>query len=131
MSYKTCFPLKGDRNSGMVVLQGSFRPNGNGTVDNTKNVGAGFTVARTGVGTFTITLDDSYAALYGASFQVQLNAAAATQVILGAVDVVTAKTIAITAMAEAAGSFAAADIASNANNRIFFTLVLKDSAVAP
>jgi hypothetical protein len=39
-----------------VRICGSFEPNGTGTVSSTYYRGAGFTVTRTGVGTFTVTL---------------------------------------------------------------------------
>lgn len=114
-------------NYGEVKLCGSFRPNGTGAVDNTTNTGHGFTVARTGVGTFTITLSDSWHQLISGKFQVQMNAATDLVVqIVGAVDVLSAKTIPIAVLASAV----ATDIASNANNRIYFELTLKNSTVS-
>ncbi len=112
-----------------VVLTGSFRPNGTGAVDNTLNTGFGFTVARTGVGTFTITLADKWPVLQSAQFQLQLATAVSGDVCMGAVDVASAGTIAITYLADNdAAPSAAGDIASNASNRIFFTLVFQNSA---
>jgi hypothetical protein len=114
-------------NYGEVKLCGSFRPNGASAVDNTLNTGHGFTVARTGVGAYTITLADSWQSLISAKFQVQMNAATDLVVqVIGAVDVLTAKTIPISALAAAV----ATEIASNANNRIYFELTLKNSTVS-
>lgn len=107
------------------VIAGSFRPNGASAVDNTLNTGKGFSVARTGVGAFTITLEDKYTGLDAASWEVQLNAAADWVIVRGATDVSGARTIAITHRTGGA----AADIASNANNRIGFVLFLANSAV--
>lgn len=108
------------------VIAGSFRPNGSSAVDNTLNTGEGFTIARTGVGAFTLTLADKYAGLDAAAFQLALGTpAAAHDICIGAVDVVDAKTIAF--VHYSAG--AAADIASAAGNRIHFTLVLANSTV--
>lgn len=108
------------------VIAGSFRPNGASAVSNTTNTGVGFTVERTGVGAYRITLTDKYVSLIGAQFQLALGTtAAAHDICLGAVDVVTAKTIAF--VHYSAG--AAAEIASDAANRIYFTLVLANSSV--
>jgi len=108
------------------VIAGSFRPNGSSAVSNTTNTGVGFSVARTGVGAFTITLTDKYVSLIGAEFQLALaTPAAAHDICIGAVDVSSAKTIAF--VHYSAG--AAADIASDAANRIYFTLTLSNSSV--
>ena len=127
MAYKTAFPLKGHRNSGVVVFSGSFKPNAGSAVDNTANTGAGFTVAYTGVGIFTITLDDSYVRCLSATATVSLSAVANTFVQWGAIDVTTAKTLVINVLTAGV----AANIAANAANRIHFSLVLQDTSVTP
>ena len=92
---------------------------------NASNTGAGFTVARGGTGSFTVTLADSYPGLLSAQCSVGLNAAADTKVQFGAIDVTTAKTVVITVITTAS----AADIASNANNRIHFVLFLRNTSL--
>lgn len=108
---------------GMVKAEGSFAPAGTGAPTAVK--GKAFTVARTGVGVFVVTLADKYAELIRGSASLQLNALADTDVILGAIDVVSAKTVTI--LVKTAG--VAADIAANANNRIHFSLTLRNTAV--
>lgn len=130
MSYKALYPLKGDRNIGVALLQGSFCPNGSGAIDNGTNTGAGFTVARTGVGEFTVTLDDAYVSLLSAQVSVQLAASAVTLVQFGVIDL-SAKTLIINVIGSSGGSPGAADIDANANNKIHFALFLKDSSVTP
>ena len=117
-------------NYGEVTLSGSFRPNGSSAVDNTANTGHGFTVARTSAGVFTITLADRWNGLIAGHVTLALNAADDKIVQLGAIDVVTNGTVVINVLDNAAGTFSASDIASNANNRIHFTLVLKNSTVS-
>lgn len=111
---------------GRKLIAGSFLPNGAGAiaVDPLWN---GFTVARTGVGQYTITLADSYAALVSAKPSLQMNAATDLKLQWGAIDVVTAKTLVLNALAVATPT----EIASNANNRIFFELTLRNTTVTP
>jgi hypothetical protein len=114
-----------------VKLDFTIVPNGTSTptiVGDTQK--AVQSISRQGVGTYTITLKDSYKTLIAVQFGFQLNAAAATlAVVTGATDVVTAKTIPFTILQESAGTFAAADIAANANNRIGVSITLSDSTV--
>lgn len=107
---------------GVKILQGSFRPNGTSAVDNTLNKGKGFTVARTGVGDFTITLDDAWNHLVAAQVALMLAAAADSVVILGPADVTTATGGTVELFVLTAGS--SADIASDADNWVHFTLHL-------
>ena len=114
-----------------VDLDISFQPNGTGAVDNTQNKGqTQATVTRTGVGVFNVVLKDGYADLDSIAFGVRLNAAVATLVVVtGAVDVNVTKTFTITVMQESAGTFAAADIANNANAWICIKGTLANSSV--
>ena len=119
---------------GRLLCEGAFRPNGNGAIDNTLNKGVGFTVARTNVGIYTVTLTDPYIDLVSHWLGLRLNALASVWLQLGAVDVSSAKTIVINAyQPTAAGNTAAAafDIASHANNWIDFGLILRKSTVGP
>lgn len=112
---------------GGVVVAGGFRPNGAGAIDNTLNVGTkGWTVARTGAGQFTITLDDGYPSVVAVVGMSQLNAALDGFIQgRGALDVTTAKTMVLENMIGAV----ATDIASNANNWVYFIAFLKNSQV--
>jgi hypothetical protein len=112
---------------GIKIISGSFAPNGASAVSAASVKGKGFSVARTGAGVFTITLQDAYVALLAGHCTLQLSAAADQFVQLGAIDVVTAKTVVINAWD--ISDAALADIAANANNRIHFTLVLSNSSL--
>tara|TARA_R100000656_G_scaffold58802_1_gene45816 strand:- start:238 stop:618 length:381 start_codon:yes stop_codon:yes gene_type:complete len=107
------------------IVCGSFLPNGSSAVDNDSNTGTGWTVARGGTGSFTVTLTDKYPALLSGQCSLALNAAADSKVQFGAIDVASAKTVIINVITTAS----AADIASNANNRIHFCLFLRNSSL--
>ncbi len=111
---------------GRVIVHGSFLPNGSSAiaVDPLWN---GFTVAWTSTGLFTITLTDRYVALVSAHADFQMNAATDVKPQWGAIDVVTAGTLQLRSIAVAAVT----DIAANANNRVFFTLILRNTTVTP
>ena len=110
-------------NPHVKIIAGSFKPNGSSAVDNTANTGAGWTVARGGVGIFTVTLGDTYPGILSATCSVALSAVADTKVQFGAIDVASAKTLVINVITTAS----AADIAANAANRIHFCLVLRNT----
>lgn len=103
-----------------VFMAGSFAPAGTGAPTDLR--GKGFTVARTAVGTFVLTLDRVFSKLISGEATLQLAASADSQAQLGTVDL-TAKTVVIRILT--AGSDA--DIAANANNRVNFILVLGES----
>ena len=109
------------------VISGSFAPNGASAISSSSVLGAGFTVARSGVGEYTITLNDSWVAVDSATATLQM--AAATDLLLqwGAIDVVTAKTLVLRAQAGATPT----EIAANAANRVHFELVLRNTTVTP
>ena len=50
-------------NPHVKIVCGSFAPNGSSAVDSASNEGTGWSVARTGTGSFTVTLDAKYPAL--------------------------------------------------------------------
>jgi hypothetical protein len=110
---------------GRVVVSGSFAPNGSSTLAATSVNGAGFSVARTSTGLFTITLNDSYPALIGAALGLQLASGDDKFLQFGSIDV-NAKTVQIRVWDVSAA--AVADIAANANNRINFVLVFKNTS---
>ena len=97
-------------NPHVKIIAGSFCPNGSSAVDNDSNTGAGFTVARSGTGSFTVTLDATYPGLLSAQCSIALNAVADSKVQFGA-------------------TASAADIAANANNRIHFCLFLRNTSL--
>lgn len=105
-----------------VVVAGSFAPAGAGAPTDTK--GKGFSVARTAIGVFTVTLDARFNQLLAGVVSVQLAASANTMAQLGAVDL-SARTVVIRTLTAGAD----ADIAADANNRVNFTLVLRNSGV--
>jgi len=111
---------------GRKIIAGSFLPNGSSAIvaDPLWN---GFTVAYTSTGLYTVTLTDSYVALISATHGLQLNTAADIKLQWGLIDVVTARTLQIRSLAVAALT----DIAANANNRIFFELILRNTTVTP
>lgn len=106
----------------LVIISGSFAPAGAGAVTDTR--GKGFSVSRTGVGTFQILLDKVYSALHSQTATLQLAASADTVLQFGTVTLAS-KTIVLRALT--AGTDA--DVAANANNRVNFTLLLKNSSV--
>lgn len=112
-------------NRGEVILCGSFAPNGASAVNAASTQGIGFSVARTSTGLFTITLQDSYVALLSAEVSLQLASGDDKVLQLGSIDVVTAKTVQVRVW-DISGA-AVADISADANNRIHFTLRLKNS----
>ena len=112
---------------GVKVIAGSFAPNGGSAVDADSIKGKGFSVARTSTGLFTITLQDAYTALLAGNATLQLTAADDKFVQIGAVDVVSAKTIQIRVW-DISGA-AVADVSAAAGNRINFELFLSNSSL--
>jgi len=112
---------------GVKVIAGSFAPNGSSAVASTSNKGKGFSVARTSTGLFTITLQDAYTALLAASANLQLTTGDDKFVQIGAIDVVSAKTIQIRVW-DISGA-AVADVSAAAGNRINFVLILSNSTL--
>jgi hypothetical protein len=115
--------FQGTLDKGVVHIQGSFAPQGTSAPTTVR--GTGFSVARTSAGLFTITLQDKYMSLIAGDAQVQLAAAADLVAQIGNVDVSSAKTVEIRILAAAV----ATDISANANNRVHFNLILKNSTV--
>jgi hypothetical protein len=109
-------------NPGVKIVAGTFKPNGTGAIDNTVNSGAGWTVARTAVGKFIVTLDSVYPGLLSAQVSLQHNGAGDKKVHWGAIDIA-AKTLEIFSIATAS----AADLAAHAQNHVHFTLILRNT----
>lgn len=106
-----------------VLIAGSFAPAGTGAP--TAVQGKGFTVARTGVGTFLVTFADKYAALAAATGTLQLAALADSVIQFGSYDA-SAKTLVVRVLTAGV----AADVAADANNRVHFDLTFRNSSIA-
>lgn len=107
----------------LVTVAGSFAPASTGAPTTVR--GTGFTVARTGVGTFRLTLDRVWPSLVSAVGTLQLATADHDRhVQISAVDLAS-KTVDLKIMDVTAG--ASADVAANADNRVNFLLLLKRS----
>lgn len=111
-----------------VVISGSFRPNAGSAVDNTLNTGIGFTVARTSQGLFTITLSKRYFKCISATATLQLASAGDQYAQIGNIAVAITATNTVEIRVWDVSDAGVADIASNANNKINFCLVLKNSS---
>ena len=128
-------PVK-SRSPGVCMIAGRFRPNGSSAVDNTLNQGDGFSVARSGAGAFTLTITGKWTKLLALECQVWGNALTAGSVVqvVGAISLtatssgLTVATIPIVHSLNAAGTFAAADIASNANAWLSFVAFVSDTS---
>ena len=112
---------------GVKVIAGSFAPNGSSAVSALSNKGIGWSVARTSAGLFTVTLEDSYISLISGTVSLQLATADDKFCQIGTCEVVTAKTVEIRVW-DISGT-AVTDVAADANNRINFCLILKNSGV--
>ena len=112
----------------LKLIDGSFCPNGTSAVNNALNTGIGFTVARTSTGLFTITLQDNYVSLHSVTASLQLATGSDKMAQIGETAVsTTAKTIQIRIWD--ISDAAVADVSYDANNRVNFQAVLKNSTV--
>lgn len=102
-----------------IDIDGSFAPAGTGAVTAPK--GAGFTVARTDVGEFTVTFESKYVDLVKCGAWLQLAAAADHGAQCGAYDA-SAGTLIIRTQVGATET----DVAANANNRVNFSCTFSD-----
>lgn len=113
---------------GRVAIHGSFAPNGSSALVAANTHGKGFSVARTGVGVYRITLDDKYPELVAAVAGVQVADATPTIVQFG--DYVAAsKTLDVRVLQESTGTFAVADQAADDNARVSFCLFFRNTSV--
>ena len=124
MSNIPTYTVRGALEPFVELMVGKFFPNGASAVDNTKNVGRGFTVTRTGVGVLLVTLEDGWPALLAAIAGAELAAAADVTVHVGAVNM-TAKTFEVRTFSAGA----AVDIAANSGNMIHLVLALQNGVV--
>ena len=108
-----------------IEISARFFPNGSSAIDNTKNIGKGWTVAWTSTGLYTITLANHYVQIDCALATLNL-AAAGAQFINGAGVSASANTITIRVV-NASGSVS--DVSANANNYINWTAILSTSSM--
>lgn len=125
MAARNYSPLRA-LNRETVLMEGSFAPNGSSALDAASRSGLGFSVARSGVGTFLVTFSDKFASVIKATAHLQLAASADSMAQVGTIDLA-AKTMVISVLT--AGS--PADIAADANNRINFSVSFRNSAAVP
>ena len=124
MANKIFFDVQ-SANPEVKIIAGSFAPNGSSAIDADSNSGAGWSVAYTSTGKYTVTLDQIYPGIISATATLALNAVADSKVQLGAIDDPSGKTIVINNIT----GTSAADIAAHANNRIHFCLVLRNTSL--
>ena len=107
----------------IVCVCGSFPTNGNASPATFKGSGIA-SVARTGTGTYRVTLSNKYAVLYSNSAHLGMGTPDGSIATIKASDVVSAKTVDIVT-ANASG--AAADIAAATGNTVSFELFVGQS----
>ncbi len=101
------------------IIAGSFAPAAAGAV--TDVFGSGFTVARTGVGSYTVTLAEKWLRLLSHSLSLQMVALVASDLQLGAAAIRDDLGIGHAAVA--------LEIAADANNRVHFEFVMSNDSV--
>lgn len=79
-------PVQSIEAPNVACVSGRFFPNGTSAVDNDSNVGKGYTVARTGTGTYTVTLDRRYKEILSLTFGVSNSARADWTVVIDDLD---------------------------------------------
>lgn len=108
------------------LIAGTFYPNGSSAIDSTKNTGtAGWSVAYTSTGLYTVTLDRKWLYICSKHVHVQYHAATAQTVQFGDISL-SAGTIIIRNIDTSA---TVQDIAANANNSISFSVVVSNDTV--
>lgn len=112
----------------MVIIAGSFAPNGGSAIDPLSRTGPGWSVARSNTGLYTVTLTDKYNALLSAQATLQLAVADDKFANIIAVNLA-AKTIQI-GVWDVSGA-ALTDVAANAGNRVNFVFMLSNTAQVP
>lgn len=105
------------------TIKGSFAPNGASAIDQASNRGdqLRWSVARAAQGEYDVTLADNINAITAVTAVVQLAAAAARYIQIGAVNTA-ARTVRIRVV-DASG--VAQDVAADANNRINFQITVR------
>lgn len=113
------------RGKGYVAISGSFAPAA-GAVTAGSAKGAGYSVAYTSTGLFTITFEDSYKDMVSATATLQL-ATAADQIVQVGTYTAASKTLVLYVW-DISDAALSNNVAANANNRINFHVVFKNVA---
>lgn len=104
------------------MFMGSFRPNGSSAVSASNNKGSGFSVTRTGVGTFSLVLRGlGGRQVVSAVAHLRLNASANSVAQVGAITLSGGNATVVVRTLTAGTD---ADIADNANNVVSFMIVV-------
>lgn len=122
MGLRTFSPVKYG-GGGRVKVGGSFLPKG--TSAPVKSSGKGWSVSRSDVGIYTITLDRAYNDLEGLSLTVRVADTTAT-IVQGGDYSDSAGTLLVHTLQESTGTFALADLSDDADNEVHFEMTLKD-----
>ena len=119
--------IRGTLDNEVVIIAGSFTPNGSSAIVEANNTGNGYSVAYTSTGLYTITLDDVYSSIISATVSLAQATTGDQILALGEIDVASAKTVLVRNWDISGGAIA--DLAADADTRIHFVLVLKNSSV--
>lgn len=129
MADRTFFDMQ-SYSRGLIHLVGAFAPNGASAVNNALNKGHGFTVARTGVGAFDITIEDSFVDFVAIMAQISAAAISNEYVRPGTIGVPASNVIELLAWQDDGDTtVSAVDIAADADTFIHFLAVLKNTSV--
>lgn len=109
-----------------VIVPMRFFPQGTTQLTKANQLGRGYSVSRTGVGTFTITLDSRYRAFLAVLGPSVQQVTAAQRASVGALDPV-AGTINITVANLSDGN--AADLTANANTSVSLLAIMSDTSI--
>ncbi len=127
MANRTFFDMQ-SISRGLIHIPGAFRPNGASAIDNTLNKGDGWSVARTGVGVYAVTLEDVYVDFV--SFIAGLAKATLTdEYVKPGTFVVASRTFEILAHSGASPTPLAVEIASDADTFVHFLAIMKNTSV--
>lgn len=116
----------------LILIEGSFAPNGSSAIAASSRRGPGWSVARTSTGLFTVTLSDTYKSYVSLTASVQLAVFDVTYCQIGATSVAN-RTIQIRTITDDAvtGIGALADIAAAGDNRVHFSFMLSNTSMLP
>lgn len=110
-----------------VLIHGKFRPDGSSGIVSGSEDGHGWSVARTGVGAYLITLDKAMPGLVSFTCGVREAAGTPTFAQFGDYDA-SAGTLQLRVMQETSDTTAAADLADDADNEVSFELTFRNNS---
>ncbi len=113
----------------LILVAGSFQPNGSSAISTTTVNGHGFTPTRTGTGAYLVTLEDVFIDFVALMCQLSATAIANNKVRIGDIDIAT-KTFVINAYQEDGDTtVSAVDIANDADTWVHFMAFLKNTSI--